>query len=404
MPLYEGIVLSSEKNAIVFDFGHAYTKCGFTGENGPRCIIASEIRQQKIGKVVRLYELTDDDLYGALVDFIHLLYFRHLLVNPKERRVVIVESFLCTTKFRNMLVKVFFRHFEVPSILFTASHIMAALTLGVPSCLVMDCGYYETVVLPVYEGIALLKAHQVLPIAGQAIHQRLEALLCELSTIKVGHDSEVSVSSAKESLTNQVLEDIKVRTCFVTKLERAKAIASNTDVPSPPSGVDYPLGGKQLVSVDGKIRETACEVLFEWDADEVSVATLILDSLIKCPIDTRRSLAENILLTGGTTMLAGFKHRLMSELHELRKLPKYKDKLAIETFKFHSPPAKENYVAWLGGAIFGSLDVVHIRSLIREQYLKGAVVPDWCSLMDADEMEEKSILTKVASFVKVETN
>lgn len=28
-------------------------------------------------------------------------------------------------------------------------------------------------------------------------------------------------------------------------------------------------------------RETACEVLFEWDADEVSVATLILDSLIK---------------------------------------------------------------------------------------------------------------------------
>lgn len=38
---------------------------------------------------------------------------------------------------------------QVPSILFTASHIMAALTLGVPSCLVMDCGYYETVVLPV---------------------------------------------------------------------------------------------------------------------------------------------------------------------------------------------------------------------------------------------------------------
>lgn len=72
-------------------------------------------------------------------------------------------------------------------------------------------------------------------------------------------------------------------------------------------------------------------------------------AIFQCPIDTRRSLAENILLTGGTAMLPGFKHRLMSELHELRKLPKYKDKLAIETFKFHSPPAKENYVAWLGG-------------------------------------------------------
>jgi len=48
-------------------------------------------------------------------------------------------------------------------------------------------------------------------------------------------------------------------------------------------------------------------------------------------------------------MLPGFKKRLVDELHELKTLPKYKERLAIETFKFHSPPAKENYAAWLGG-------------------------------------------------------
>jgi actin-related protein 10 len=404
MPLYEGISLSSEKTPVVFDFGHAYTKCGFAGENGPRCVILSEVRRSKTGKTVKLYDLSEaDDLYGALVDFIHFLYFRHLLINPKERRVVIVESFLCTTKFRNLLAKVFFKHFEVPSILFAASHLMAALTLGVPSCLVMDCGFDETIVLPVYEGIALLKAYQVLPIAGKTIHERLEAQLCEHATIKVGPHEEVSASSVKESLTSEVLEDIKVRTCFVTKLERAKVINSTNDLPPPP-GVEYPLGGSKLMTIDGKIRETACEVLFEQDADEVSVATLILDSLLKCPIDTRRKLAENILLVGGTVMLPGFKRRLVTELHELKTLPKYKERLAIETFMFHTPPAKENYAAWLGGAIFGSLEIVHIRSVGREQYLKGCSIPDWCSLLEAEEAEERSILTKVASVVKIEAS
>ena len=40
-------------------------------------------------------------------------FFRHLLVNPKERRVVIVESLLLPTVFRNTIAKVLFQHYEV---------------------------------------------------------------------------------------------------------------------------------------------------------------------------------------------------------------------------------------------------------------------------------------------------
>lgn len=48
---------------------------------------------------------------------------RHLLVNPKERRVVIVESILSsTTNFRNTLAKVLFQHFEVSFSPSCASH------------------------------------------------------------------------------------------------------------------------------------------------------------------------------------------------------------------------------------------------------------------------------------------
>ena len=47
-------------------------------------------------------------------------------------------------------------------------------------------------------------------------------------------------------------------------------------------------------------------------------------------------------------MLPGFKSRLVAELNELLQRSPYKE-LAIQNLKFHQIPAKENYVAWLGG-------------------------------------------------------
>lgn len=46
---------------------------------------------------------------------VFVLFFssRHLLVNPRDRRVVIIESILCPSHFRETLTKVFFKQFEV---------------------------------------------------------------------------------------------------------------------------------------------------------------------------------------------------------------------------------------------------------------------------------------------------
>ncbi|KAK3730366.1 hypothetical protein QZH41_014847, partial [Actinostola sp. cb2023] len=90
-----------------------------------------------------------DELYAVLRDFIHKIYFRYLLVNPRDRRVVICESVLCPTLFRETLAKVMFRHFEVPSVLFAPCHLVSLFTLGVPTGLVIDCGYNESLVLPI---------------------------------------------------------------------------------------------------------------------------------------------------------------------------------------------------------------------------------------------------------------
>ena len=66
----------------------------------------------------------------------------------------------------------------------------------------------------------------------------------------------------------------------------------------------------------------------------------------------RKELAENIVIIGGTSMLAGFHHRLRAELYDLLKTPKYQKEMAIKEFRFHQLPANQNYAAWLGGKIY----------------------------------------------------
>uniref|UniRef100_A0A2K5I9M0 Actin related protein 10 n=1 Tax=Colobus angolensis palliatus TaxID=336983 RepID=A0A2K5I9M0_COLAP len=114
MPLYEGLGSGGEKTAVVIDLGEAFTK-------GQKCYLSGP----------------------------KLSLFRHLLVNPRDRRVVIIESVLCPSHFRETLTRVLFKYFEVPSVLLAPSHLMALLTLGINSAMVLDCGYRESLVLPI---------------------------------------------------------------------------------------------------------------------------------------------------------------------------------------------------------------------------------------------------------------
>ncbi|KAJ3580725.1 hypothetical protein NHX12_034217, partial [Muraenolepis orangiensis] len=364
--------------------------CGFAGETGPRFIVPSEIRRAGHKQAIKVvqYNINTEELYVNLKDFIHTLYFRHLLVNPRDRRVVIIESVLCPSHFRETLTKVFFKQFEVPSVLFAPGHLMSIMTLGLSSALVMDCGYTETLVLPVYESTLILPAWEALPLGGQAIHKELDSLLVDLCTVDTDSGAGQSLPTALGPIEEDIVEDIKVRMCFVSDLQRGFKIQEakfnldgTAERPAPPPDVDYPLDGEKILHIKGSIRDSVMEILFEQDNEEKSVASLILDTLVKCPIDTRKVLSENLVVIGGTAMLPGFQHRLLAEIRHLVEKPKYCDLLATKSFRLHAPPAKPNCTAWLGGAIFGQLqDILGSRSVSRDHYNQTGRISDWCSL------------------------
>ena len=96
-----------------------------------------------------------------------------------------------------------------------------------------------------------------------------------------------------------------MRLCFTTDLGRGQQIQSMRRDASSVSGlssflksqksvpcVSYPLGSDAILDVDGAVRESACEAMFEQDEDCLSVSTAVLDALLASPVDTRRPLAR----------------------------------------------------------------------------------------------------------------
>jgi len=150
----------------------------------------------------------------------------------------------------------------------------------------------------------------------------------------------------EDRLDERVLEDIKVRACFVAPFDRAvklldmksdeKISSGSVAMDGCPKSVRYPVDGGHILTIPGVVRENACEILFERYGHESNIATLILEVLRLCPRDMRKCLAENVVLIGGTTLLPGFRHRLHQELIALIKNDNlYSSNLHFESFKFH---------------------------------------------------------------------
>ncbi|XP_075157327.1 actin-related protein 10 [Haematobia irritans] len=370
MPLYETAM--QEKPPVVLDIGTAYTKFGFAAEAYPRKILPTEVILSSNGKTKNLFDYEDkQEFYDQMVDFLQTIFFKYLLVSPKERKIVVVENVFGQTIIRETLAKALFRHFEVSSVLYVPSHMIALSTLAVPHGVVIDMGFSETTVMPVFSGVQVMQAFQDQKFGGRAVHDEIKRML-------------ISAGVRENLLSETVLEDIKVRTCFVTNHKRAQDYLNNQPPEAPPS-VEYPIGGDEdIINIPGNVRETAFEIFFEENNDRDSLPHLIIKAILRCPLDLRRTLTENIFVIGGSSIIMGMLPRLKEELQHLVKTDQeYKEKLHGDVaFKFHKTIGRPNITSWMGGSLCGGTDLVNTRSLTKEAYIRLDRVPDWVCLDD----------------------
>lgn len=171
---------------------------------------------------------------------------------------------------------------------------------------VIDSGDGVTHVIPVAEGYVIGSSIKSIPIAGRDITYFVQSLLRDRG------EPDSSLKTAQE---------IKEEYCYVcpdivkefSKFDRDRSRFMKHVVTHP--------GGRQVTVDVGYERFLAPEIFFNpeiYTSDFLTPLPVVVDGVIQSsPIDVRRGLYKNIVLSGGSTLYKDFGRRLQRDIKQL---------------------------------------------------------------------------------------
>lgn len=356
----------ADKPAIILDIGEAYCKCGFAGEAQPRHILPTEFFHVSTKQPMHFYNanLWDDVSWlDAIETFLNTLYFKWLLVTPIDRKVVLVENMLMPSSIREAFAQVFFCRFKIPEL--SVYPLLPCVLVFSKSIhgLVIDVGYSEARVLPIVDGRCLTHAYNVSPGGAKTILDHLSWLL------RQNPDNSEDISVPRIDL-----ENILVRGCIAVQ-DSSEAMED----------IKYKLEDTSIVQVSSDVRRKAVDVLFNESENENTLSILILDCILKCPVDVRTVLIRNLTFVGGITSMTGFIARAISEMKlVIQSNPRYRSLQALAVEIDINPVQSPLILGWLGASILSSIDLAflpHHKSIDRQNYInKSQCLPDWLAV------------------------
>ncbi|RKP10767.1 actin family [Thamnocephalis sphaerospora] len=401
------------EDRIVLDVGSLYLRCGFSGESQPRHIlsVSGDLAFHRDGPCNeccrhhgRFVELFTPNVGQAdpvvleetLRHYLYDVFYRYLLTDPRQRKVLICESPLMPTEIKNMLARILFQSFQVPSLSFVPSPILSLMTAGVMTGLVLDSGNWETTVMPLFDLRPLTSSVRATPLAGRALSERLRILLLNYAQLILPTGERTRLESAM--LDAETLEDLKTRILFVSPFNLIRPdggptpsqegddfegwyrdASAATDVTCRLRRADT--GQACRLLVPGWVRERAAEVLFVGDEDAPDLVCCLLDCLLKVNVELRPRMVEHVLLTGGTVMLPNFQARFHQECIRMASThPRYRPLQSLmDRMRFLSGGERgrifpANCRAWIGGSLVGVLKASG-PEITKEKFT--GVVPDW---------------------------
>ncbi|XP_045170218.2 actin-related protein 3 isoform X2 [Mercenaria mercenaria] len=380
--------------AVVIDNGTGYTKMGYAGNTEPQFIIPSAIAVKETASVgnksiSRLGKGVEDldffigdealnatsyavkwpirhgivDDWDLMERFWEQAIFKYLRSEPEDHYFLLTEPPLNTPENREYTAEIMFESFNVPGLYIAVQAVLALAASWTSRQVgertltgtVIDSGDGVTHVIPVAEGYVIGSCIKHIPIAGRDITYFIQQLLRER---EVGIPPEQSLETAKA---------IKERFSYVCP-DIAKEFAKYDQDPGKWMKRFEGMNSvtRQQFAVDvGYERFLGPEIFFHPEFSNPDFTTPIsevVDTVIQqSPIDVRRGLYKNIVLSGGSTMFKDFGRKLQrdvkrvvdnrlkvsEELSSGRIKPKPID---VQVITHHM----QRYAVWFGGSMLAS--------------------------------------------------
>eukprot|EP00931_Biecheleriopsis_adriatica_P085795 TRINITY_DN60595_c0_g1_i1.p1 TRINITY_DN60595_c0_g1~~TRINITY_DN60595_c0_g1_i1.p1 ORF type:complete len:462 (+),score=108.80 TRINITY_DN60595_c0_g1_i1:104-1387(+) len=388
---------------VVIDIGSGCTKMGFAGNIEPTLVIPTYVANAAkktlhasvhISQAQTHYGIADadfyigDDAFGRkdspnyllsspvvkgriehwddMERFLQQALFRNLRCTPEEHEFLLTEPPFNTPENRELMAEMMFETFNVKGLHIGVQAVLALYAQWVTDVkidsqamsnpnltgLVVDSGDGLSHVIPVADGYVISSCIQELAIAGKHVTQFVNDMLCDRGEPVPPEQRMEAARIIKEKhayLCRDVVEEYQKFDQDPRKFKSLSGVFPKT---------------KQAWSIQvGYERFLAPEIFFHPEIFVESVTTplpQVVDNCIsQCPIDYRRRLYSNIVLSGGSTTFQHFKERLQHDLQSIVDARLMQAQLstgiapqAMEVRVHGGRQRKQQrYAAWLGGSL-----------------------------------------------------
>ncbi|KEG14331.1 actin 2 [Trypanosoma grayi] len=360
--------LWDEEPAVVLDNGSGNIKCGFAGEEVPRCVFPTVIgTPKKSGSNPRTY-VGDEALrekglryaypmeHGIVTDWDGMeRVWRHAyeeLHVPAERQAVLLtEPPLNPIGNREKMAEILFESFAVPALHVQIQAVLTLYAAGRTDGLVLDSGDGVTHLVPVFEGQSMPVAVRRLELAGRDATEWMMELLSD----ELGRPFTTTAD-------REVARLVKERCCYVAESfdEELQAAEEAVDDSASerftlPDGATIPVGRARFCCPELLFNPALAERPYD------GIHRAVADCVESCPIDLRRRLLGSIVLSGGNTMFKGMQQRLQREVAALVN-PRAAEDVCVVAAN------ERKFSVWIGAAILASLTSFASEWFTQQEY------------------------------------